>query len=1228
MRRGLVWRAVTRGAVAATTAGALVASVVATLPAKAAPGASDPAPSSNSLEEENWSFQPSGLDGAGMQNVIAVNPSDPSQILLGGDVAGVHRSSDRGTQFTPSTEGMWQGPHLHVASLVFHPTEPNTVYAATGIQGKNGGLFESTDGGHTWELLSDVPKYGADNNTSGSPVPNPHPRSTGDLVAVAPNGDLYTGTYKNGLMKSSDGGSTWTTIDFNGDYIRGIALDPDNSNILYVAVYDKGVFAITNPSGSATKKKLNGTPTTPEEIAIVNKVMYVPAGTKGLFSSTGSGANRTLSKVSGVPTNGSAAYMSVAGHKPADGPAVIFTGCWTCTKVNNSIANSIYRSVDGGSTWQSVTDDPDKITYVPRGGDRNWWLLDAQPSMALGKGSYIAAQIAIDPQNPDNVYVAGRSGAWASADGGDSWEPIVRGLGATIPRGSDSVNDYVAVALADWVLVYSVDGGKNFSQAKPPQGNVGYATVIDERERDIYVGVGERDSNTHGDLWRLDIDSRQWVSEGLGSKTGNKRVLAAGLVYDGDTRVLLAGVEASGVWRKEGNGAWTQVSGDLLSTSGGSRKIPRATSVINSPEAIYVYDPQRGVYRSKDIGVSFQRIWNQPATKDFQNFLGVDPTDPDTVYVSDGNDLWRLDGALSGTVEGGGISTTALDVPKPGPLFVDSNGNVAVVRGVAKDRPTELLRSEDRGETWVPFADDVIHGLVASVTGQSIFYNAADLVDSRWYILLDGMGLIVGGEGGGGSEPPQEDSEAPEATISQPEHQALLEPSAGDPVTISGEASDNVGVAKVKVSVKKRGEWQWLHPDGTFADTFAALPADVSSAGDPDVSWSIDVDLPTGEYGMQALAIDGSGNKALSSEGWVKFDVTAAVADEQAPETTTDIPQDGDVLQATGDIVSLTGGATDDVGVTQVSVAVQRRGDKQWLQPDGSFGNAYTSLPAVVDPVGGTEVSWTADLDIPAGEYGMHAFAADASGKQDTSKQWRKFDVAKDEQAPETSTDVPQGDAKILATADPVSFSGEASDDVGVAQVSVAVQRRGDKQWLQPDGSFGNAYKSLPAVVDPIGGAEVSWTAEVDIPAGEYGMHAFATDAAGNEDTSKQWRKFDVVADEQAPETVTDVPENNEVLSASGGVVALSGTATDDVGVAEVAVAVQRRGDKKWLQPNGSFGNAYKSLPAEVDPVGGASVSWTANLELPDGEYGMHAFATDVADKQDASKEWLKFDVE
>ena len=105
-----------------------------------------------------------------------------------------------------------------MAGVLWHPTRANLAYALAGSGSPGiGGLMMSSDGGVSWTMVSTTPTGFANLTPSSDGLPNPHPRSTGQLLAVdIPGGHLYAGTYKQGVMRapldSAGKPGAWTTV--------------------------------------------------------------------------------------------------------------------------------------------------------------------------------------------------------------------------------------------------------------------------------------------------------------------------------------------------------------------------------------------------------------------------------------------------------------------------------------------------------------------------------------------------------------------------------------------------------------------------------------------------------------------------------------------------------------------------------------------------------------------------------------------------------------------------------------------------------------------------------------------------------------------------------------------------------------------------------------------------------------------------------------------------------
>src|SRR5690242_19540000 len=117
-----------------------------------------------------------------------------------------------------------------VSSIVVDPSRGSAVFAIT----VDRALFKSTDHGSTWTTLDGI---------------------SGVLTAaVDPSSPatVYAGTFR-GIRKSSDGGVTWTTPALPDRMIRTIAIDPVTPTTVYTATDEPSVFKSTDAGATWTE---------------------------------------------------------------------------------------------------------------------------------------------------------------------------------------------------------------------------------------------------------------------------------------------------------------------------------------------------------------------------------------------------------------------------------------------------------------------------------------------------------------------------------------------------------------------------------------------------------------------------------------------------------------------------------------------------------------------------------------------------------------------------------------------------------------------------------------------------------------------------------------------------------------------------------------------------------------------------------------------------------------
>ncbi len=166
-------------------------------------------------------FQPIGprpIDsGGGIKNTgrvadVAIDPADTDRWLIGGAHGGIWETTDAGVTWTPLTDDQ---ASLAMGAIAFAPSDPQIVYAGTGEAVFSGdafsgaGMLKSTDGGASWTLI-------ADDTFSKRSFADIHvdPSDPDTLVVAVTRGLIgsFSGSsaFDVGIFKSVDGGTIWS----------------------------------------------------------------------------------------------------------------------------------------------------------------------------------------------------------------------------------------------------------------------------------------------------------------------------------------------------------------------------------------------------------------------------------------------------------------------------------------------------------------------------------------------------------------------------------------------------------------------------------------------------------------------------------------------------------------------------------------------------------------------------------------------------------------------------------------------------------------------------------------------------------------------------------------------------------------------------------------------------------------------------------------------------------
>lgn len=635
------------------------------------------------------------MGGEGMQMIqsIAYAPSNPQIVYLVSDTSQVWKSIDGGKTWSMKHNGFNANGGLSVG---VDPLNENIVFVAGSIgypierykpTDPLCGIFRTTDGGNSWKLVKKTFYFKRDSGDNG-----------GKYFAFATTASdkektrtIYAGTYNEGLLKSTDGGDTWSSVCLEGKNIYDVKLDPQNQSIIFIAT-TQGLYKYDD-----TTRKVNkigaGLPDYPRTIAVNPKdpnIIYAAVGKHGVYMSIDGGLIFS-ERNKGLPKGEEYVHISLSPANPE----------YLYVSINKSSKLNPFWSHDSGKTW-----------YAPA-------TLDKSKLSLVGEHRFFSGQIEPHPENPNIALAAanGKARVIKTVDGGNTWFYSSEGYtGGRMGIGKTSLayyNDHKKMIffLIDHGPALTNDGGETFQMLDIPRlsaETTPVGAVSQNPDSNLIVtAIGGWEKQTlaisrdNGKSWKVIPETEDKY------KFISFHPQKSNIIY------------AQGFISKDSGNSWKQLSQKVYAVFRANGDIVYSISEAGKDKSVIKRSDNQG----ETWTVSYPEL---PVEIKGINEIDLDPKNPDRIYVASNSGFYMFDGKKwTKKGEESGLTKDYFGLMSFKCVAVDPRHPEVIYTGKwapGKGHSNGIFRSVDYGNTW----ENITYNLGPEFTVWSIAVSPYD----------------------------------------------------------------------------------------------------------------------------------------------------------------------------------------------------------------------------------------------------------------------------------------------------------------------------------------------------------------------------------------------------------------------------------------------------------------------------------------------------------------------
>ncbi len=630
--------------------------------------------------------------------------NDGKTIYVGTAGGGVWKTTNAGASFKSVFDKYCQS----IGAIAINQKNPKIVYVGSGESNMRNsvsigdGMYKTTDGGDNWV------KIGLDSSEHIAKIAI-DPNNT-DVLYVAVPGALWSNSKNRGLYKSSDGGKTWDKILYINEKTgcADVSIDPSNTNIIYATTWEfrRYPYAFNSGgNGSGIYKSLDGGKTWKE---VTNGLPSKPFGRVALALAPSAPTN--LFAI--VESNNTGLYISSDGGehwKQQSAPM-------------NVVARPFYFS--------TIVIDPKDAKRVYRPAFQFSYSDDGGYSFAdaSNEGSNLHSDMHalwINPNNTNVMYLGTDGGAYVTLDRGGTWMYLQNlPVGQFYHVAADNQKPYYNIygGLQDngsWFAPSSAPGGVTNSSWKTIFGGDGFLAQPDLSDPQIAYAEaqgGEMGRINLSTFKSVDIQPKQSEGEEKLRWNWNTPIVTGAKNY----KDLYTGSQYLYKSTDQGRN-WKRISSDLTTNDKSKQK----------------QEESGGLSADNTSAENHCTIFTIAESPLDENIVWVGTDDGNLQYTTNAGKTWAN---VSMSVANAGVAKQAW-VSSIEPSRFDTQTVFATFENhMYGDMNTYSAVSNDMGKTWTLFKSSEFTGFAHKIK--------QDLINKDLLFLGTEMGLFSSVDGG------------------------------------------------------------------------------------------------------------------------------------------------------------------------------------------------------------------------------------------------------------------------------------------------------------------------------------------------------------------------------------------------------------------------------------------------------------------------------------------------